>query len=172
MPTPVCCEAYLDIETTGLAPDECEITVIGIYRWSEDGDNFIQLVGRDICSQAILEALTGVTMIYTYNGSRFDLPYIKRVLGLNLTHVFNHCDLMHHCWQKGLRGGLKKVEQQLGVKRRLEGLNGYDAVRLWFRYTENDDEEALKTLLEYNKEDVINLHQVRTMLLTETLSVN
>ena len=164
--------AYLDIETTGLAPDDCEITVVGIYRWSEDGDEFIQLVGRDICPQTLLKALAGVGTIYTYNGSRFDLPYIERILGLNLSQNFDHCDLMYHCWQKGLRGGLKRVEQQLGVKRRLEGLNGYDAVRLWFRYVENDDEEALKILLEYNKEDVINLHQVRTMVLAEPVIEN
>ena len=172
MLTRIGCKAYLDIETTGLAPDECEITVIGIYRWSEDGDEFIQLVGRDISPEAVLEALAGAQTIYTYNGSRFDLPYIERILGLDLTRNFNHCDLMYHCWQKGLRGGLKKVEQQLGMKRRSEGLNGYDAVRLWFRYIENDDEEALRILLEYNKEDVINLHHVGNFVLAEPPAKN
>ena len=71
-------EAYLDIETTGLSPANCEITVIGIHICDGDETNFIQLVGRDITADNTLEALNGVEVIHTYNGSRFDLPFIHR----------------------------------------------------------------------------------------------
>jgi len=61
-------EAYLDIETSGLSPLFCEITVIGIHLCDGDDTKLIQLVGEDITVDNILEALTGVSIIYTYNG--------------------------------------------------------------------------------------------------------
>lgn len=70
-------EAYLDISTTGFSPWYCEITVVGIHLCNGDDSKFIQLVGEDITTDSILEALDGVDTIYTYNGSGFDLPFIN-----------------------------------------------------------------------------------------------
>lgn len=158
-------EAYLDIETTGLTPSGCEITVIGIHLWNSDDSRFIQLIGRDITERSILEALQGVSILYTYNGSRFDLPFIYSRLGVNLAKVFTHIDLMYHCWRKNLYGGLKSVEKQLGIERDLEGIDGYEAVKLWWRYVDNFDLDALNTLLQYNKEDVLNLRSLKEQLI-------
>ncbi len=154
-------EAYLDIETTGLTPSGCDITVVGIHICSNGDSRFVQLVGKDINSQSILEALQGVTFLYTYNGSRFDLPFIHQSLGVNLAEVCTHIDLMYHCWRKNLYGGLKSVEHKLGIQRSLTGINGYEAVKLWWRYVDSFDLDALNMLLQYNKEDVINLKAVR-----------
>jgi hypothetical protein len=157
-------EAYLDIETTGLSPADCEITVIGIHICHGDETNFIQLVGRDITADNTLEALNGVGVIHTYNGHRFDLPFIHRKLGINLEELFSHRDLMYDCWKNNLRGGFKAVECQLGIDRNLKGINGYDAVRLWWRYVDTFDLDALNTLLQYNKEDVLNLRALKEKL--------
>jgi hypothetical protein len=157
-------EAYLDIETTGLSPADCEITVIGIHICDGDETNFIQLVGRDITADNTLEALNGVGVIHTYNGHRFDLPFIHRKLGINLEELFSHRDLMYDCWKNNLRGGFKAVECQLGIDRNLKGINGYDAVRLWWRYVDAFDLDALNTLLQYNKEDVLNLRALKEKL--------
>jgi uncharacterized protein YprB with RNaseH-like and TPR domain len=158
-------EAYLDIETTGLTPSGCEITVIGIHLCRGDSTEFVQLVGRDITAAGILEALRDIDVLYTYNGSRFDLPFIHAQLGINLTKLFSHHDLMYDCWRNNLYGGLKGVERQLGIARNLPEVNGRDAVRLWWRYVDSFDLEALNTLLEYNKEDVLNLKILRDILL-------
>jgi len=158
-------EAYIDIETTGLAPSDCDITVIGINICSDGSSHFIQLVGEDITDRSILEALQGVNILYTYNGSRFDLPFIHCHLGINLAKLFTHIDLMYHCWRKNLYGGLKGVERQLGIKRRLAGIDGYEAVKLWWRYVNSLDMEALDTLLQYNKEDVVNLRSLKERLI-------
>jgi len=159
------CEAYLDIETTGLSPENCPITVIGIHRCEGDSEKFIQLVGDQITPEALLHALSGVNTLYTFNGERFDLPYIRARLGVDLVEQgFTHCDLMHRCHRKGLRGGLKKIEVILGIERNLPGVNGYAAVRLWWQYVNDYDEEALQTLLEYNKEDTINLKTLRYLV--------
>ena len=157
-------EAYLDIETTGLSPWDSEITVVGIHICNGEDTNFIQLVGKDITAQSILEALHGVQVLYSYNGSRFDLPFIYVKLGINLAKSFKHQDLMYDCWNKNLYGGFKGVERQLGIERKLTEVNGYEAIRLWWRYVDSFDLDALNTLLEYNKEDVLNLKKLKELL--------
>ena len=158
-------EAYLDIETTGLYFTYDEITVIGIYLTNRIDNRFVQLVGEEITVDNLQETLEGVSIIHTYNGSRFDLPFIYSRLGINLAKLFTHSDLMYHCWQKNLYGGLKSVERQLGIKRRLGEINGYEAVKLWWKYVNDYDEDALNTLLEYNREDVLNLKTLKEKLL-------
>jgi uncharacterized protein YprB with RNaseH-like and TPR domain len=162
--TPV--EAYLDIETTGLSPWESYITVIGFYICSGTRSESRQLVGMDITRVDVLNTLDGVDTIYTYNGSRFDLPFIHHHLGINLAEMFDHCDLMFHCWRNNLYGGLKAVERQLGIERELTEVNGHMAVSLWYRYLHLADTEALDTLLRYNMEDVVNMKTLKEILLT------
>lgn len=157
-------EAYLDIETTGLHPFHCDITVVGIYLTNGMEEKVIQLVGRKISGTSILETLEGVRNIYTYNGSRFDLPFIHARHGINLESRFSHCDLMHFCWRNNLYGGLKRVEERLGIERHLKEVNGFEAVRLWWRYVEYADLIALQKLLDYNKEDIVNLKILKDKL--------
>jgi hypothetical protein len=154
-------EAYLDIETTGLSPNYSKITVIGIHLVEDGNERFVQLIGDDITSESLLKTLEGVEIIHTYNGSRFDLPFIQAHLGVDLTKEFEHCDLMYDCWQNNLYGGLKRVEQTLGIPRKLTEINGLEAVRLWWRYVNDYDQDALKTLCEYNREDVVNLKTLK-----------
>ncbi len=69
-------EAYLDIETTGLSPQYHEITIVGIHLCDGADNRFAQLIGTDITTNSLLEALAGGRVTYTYNGKRFDLPLI------------------------------------------------------------------------------------------------
>jgi uncharacterized protein len=165
---PPAVEAYLDIETTGLYPTYNEITVVGIYITTGLEDRFIQLVGEKINGEAILNSLQEVSTLYTYNGSRFDLPFIYARHGVNLVSCFKHHDLMFSCWKNRLYAGLKKVEVCLGIERKLKDVNGYEAVRLWWRYINDYDQLALQKLLEYNKEDVVNLKILKDRLLAST----
>ena len=158
-------EAYLDIETTGLSAAHGEITVVGIYLCNGGDSRFLQMVGRDITADGVLGALEGVRTIYTYNGSRFDLPFIRTYLGVDLESLLAHRDLMYDCWRCRLYGGFKAVERQLGIPRKLKGVDGFEAVRLWWRYVDSFDLEALKKLLEYNREDVLNLKSLKERLL-------
>ena len=57
------------------------------------------------------------------------------------------------------------VEKQLGIERRLKDIDGYSAIRLWWRYIDHSDTDALATFLEYNKEDVLNLRVLKELLL-------
>src|SRR3972149_7844728 len=108
-----CVEAYLDIETTGLSPSDCMVTVVGLYICNGDDTRVIQLVGKDITRDSLADALEGVNMLHTYNGSRFDLPFLQGCVGIDLTRILPHRDLMFDCWKNNLYGGLKAVERQL-----------------------------------------------------------
>ena len=157
-------EAYLDIETTGLSPADCMITVVGMYICNGEDTRFIQLVGKDITINGLSDSLQGVNILHTYNGSRFDLPFIRHCIGIDLPKMFPHRDLMFDCWKNNLYGGLKSVERQLGIGRRLTVMDGFEAIRLWWKYVDSFDLEALNKLLEYNKEDVVNLKFLKAKL--------
>ena len=157
-------EAYLDIETTGLTAEYDSITVIGVYLADGGRFRFVQLVDEEVTRDNLLEALRGVDVIYTYNGSRFDLPFIDWALGVDLSRNFKHHDLMLDCWKCNLYGGFKAVEVQLGINRQLRNIHGADAVRLWWRYQNDNDRDALAILLKYNEEDVVNLKALKEKL--------
>lgn len=146
---------YLDIETDGGQSGD-SITTIGMY----DGVQYTCLVkGSDL--ENFRDAISKYSMIVTFFGSGFDLPMLnKRFRGLDLDQI--HIDLCPTLRQVGLRGGLKKIEKQLGIGRsdETDGLNGLDAVRLWRRYDRFGDDAALETLIAYNREDVVNLEHL------------
>ncbi len=157
-------DAYLDIETTGLYAECCAITVVGILVVEHQKELVFQYVEHDITEDNITQALQGVSVLHTYNGTRFDLPFIKQRLGLDLERAYRHCDVMSLCHRRQLYGGLKAVERTLCIPRRHAGIDGYQAVRLWWRYKNYYDTDALKTLLEYNLEDIANLRLVKQKL--------
>ena len=155
--------AYLDIETTGLSLLRDTITVVGIGVECRGTFKVDQAIHPHVNRQWISDSLRGVDTLYTYNGSCFDLPFITVRTGLDLTRYVRHRDLKFACWTKGLFGGLKAVERVLGIPR-VQDIGGRDAVRLWNDYMAHSDNAALKTLLDYNKEDVVNLKALRERL--------
>ena len=150
-------KAYLDIETSFGG----EITIIGVFCPPE---RMIQLVGDEANWTNLWNALDGVSQILTYNGNRFDLPVIKRILKLDLHKYFECRDLMYDCWEKNLYGGLKRVEEQLDIERSSKGVDGMEAMRLWERFRLFGDEKALQLLLTYNREDAVNLYHLESCL--------
>lgn len=158
------CRAYLDIETTGLSRYDFELTVIGIGLEKGTEIQIIQLMEDDLYEQRLMKVLECADEIYTYNGSRFDLPFIRTQLGVDLSQCFEHRDLMYDCWRYDLKGGLKVVERKLGIERQLKGVDGYVAVQLWWDYVNNGNFDSLQMLLAYNAEDVVNLRVLRKKL--------
>ena len=143
-------KAYLDIETSY----EGDITIVGIFRPPE---NLVQIVHPEVNRRSLLDALYGADEIVTYWGHRFDLPVIRQRLRVNLRRRFASRDLADDCHRYGLYGGLKAVEQALGIGRETSGLSGVDAMNLWARWLAGD-RAALRVLLKYNEEDVVNLY--------------
>ena len=156
-------DAYLDIETTGLSPRWDTITVVGIYRPSLD-DAPQQLICPDITREKVEALLRDVRVLYTYNGKQFDARFLQSQLQVEFPASLVHKDLMYDCWGRRLYGGLKAVERHLEINRTLQGVSGLQAVELWWRYARRGDTAALATLLEYNREDVLNLKVLRERL--------
>ncbi len=150
-------DAYLDIETTWSRT----ISVIGVYRPDR---GTIQLIGAGVSDINLYAALAGVRTIWTFNGACFDLPVIKRALGADLRSEFAHRDLLRDCRRRQLRGGLKVVEQKLGIVRSTAGIDGRAALRLWQAYDTYGDVHARDLLLRYNRDDVIHLPHLRAHL--------
>jgi uncharacterized protein YprB with RNaseH-like and TPR domain len=150
-------KAYLDIETSFGG----EITIVGVFC---PPDRIIQLVGDEVNWTNLWNALEGVSEILTYNGARFDLPVIRRGVKLDLNRYFECRDLMYACWDRNLYGGLKKVEEHLGIERASKGIDGMEAMRLWERYRLYGDEISLQTLLRYNCDDIVNLYHLENLL--------
>ena len=140
---------YLDIETSF----DGDITLVGLLRANGP---LIQLVGCAITRDAVESALHGLDTLCTFNGEGFDLPVMRRALGIGLLERYRSLDLSLECRRIGIRGGLKKIENGMQIPRLLRGVNGYDAMLLWERW-EKGERAALETLLEYNADDVINL---------------
>ena len=158
------CYGYLDIETTGFSAHGCELTVVGVGTVRGTEQRFAQLYGNQIHDDRLLELLAGVDEIYTFNGSRFDLPFIRSAMALDLRKQFAHTDLMYPCHRQNLKGGLKAVEMRLGIGRSLPDMDGYMAVQLWWDYVNRNNFRSLQMLLDYNREDVMNLHTLRERL--------
>jgi uncharacterized protein YprB with RNaseH-like and TPR domain len=143
---------FLDIETSGGFPETEEITVIGLF----DGRTVRTFInGRNL--EAFEEALSAYSVMVTFNGSCFDLPFLKKEFrGITFPPV--HIDLRFLLKRLGLGGGLKRVEERLGLVRDplVRGLDGWDAVRLWREYC-GGRAEALERLILYNTMDIVHL---------------
>jgi uncharacterized protein len=143
---------FLDIETSGEYPGFDEITVIGLY----DGQKVQTFInGRNL--EDFEQALAAFPLVITFNGACFDLPFIQRWF----RHIVlppAHIDLRFVLKKLGLRGGLKSIEEQVGLFRdpAVAGLNGFDAVLLWKDY-QWGDESALERLVLYNTMDIVQL---------------
>ena len=145
---------YLDIETDGgMGADS--ITCVGLY----DGQAFRCLIaGEDL--GLFPDIISHYSMIVTFFGSGFDLPMLRRAFPqFHQDHI--HLDLCPTLKRLGYRGGLKKIEKQMGIARGddTDGLDGKDAIRLW-RMHQRGDRRALDTLIAYNQEDVVNMERL------------
>jgi hypothetical protein len=150
--------AYLDIETNGMAYGDSTITVIGVH---DGATPRVYVQGHNL--QQFARDIEEFTLLVTYNGKQFDLPVIRRELGVPLQQA--HIDLRYPLAALGYKGGLKKIERSVGLEREgpLSLLDGWCAVLLW-QYHQQGVPGALETLLRYNLEDVVHLPALLTLV--------
>lgn len=147
---------YFDIETDG---SKTQVpTVVSLF----DAEGLhVYIQGRNM--DALPEGLAKRRLWVTFNGSCFDVPVLKEYFGAkNFPVPEAHIDLRFVTRRLGMGGGLKEIEDTLGVGRppHLKGVNGYDAVLLWRAYLRRGDVEALRYLVEYNLYDSFQLRSL------------
>ncbi len=155
--------AFLDIETTGLDGARDHVTTIVLY----DGQRVYSFVhGRNL--EDFPACVARYDLLVTYNGKTFDLPFLRRSMGIPLQQA--HIDLRYVLASLGYSGGLKGCERALGLERGdLADVDGFFAVLLWNDYRRRGDERTLQTLLAYNAADVLNLAAILPMAVNAKL---
>lgn len=146
---------YFDIETDGR--QEQAPTVVGLF---DDGGLRVFIQGRNM--DELPEAMAERRLWVTFNGSVFDVPVLRDYFGKRFPTPDAHIDLRFVCRRLGMGGGLKELEDKLGLGRppHMKGVNGWDAVLLWRAYLANGDVEALRFLVEYNLYDSFQLRSL------------
>ena len=146
---------YLDIETTGLSTVFDTITMVGLY----DGRKYQLFVDGENLNE-LPKHLQKYSVVVTFNGSGFDLRFLKLAFP-DLVVPPIHIDLRWVTRKLGMRGGLKSIEESLGLRRpaEVEDLTGYDATVLWAKHLRGD-KRALESLIQYNTEDVVHLKAI------------
>lgn len=142
--------SFFDIETDGY---NNRITTIACFHKGEI-HQFVKYKNLD----QFLDLLDDVELMVSFNGTSFDVPVLLR--NFHITEFpAPHIDLRWIFYHEGFKGGLKKIEQDLGIQRPkdLEGVDGMEAINLWYRWNEWKDKEALEKLVKYCSADVISL---------------
>ena len=158
---------FLDIETTGTAPDEGDVTMVGLY---SAGRMTTLIRNESLTGQRLADELDQYDLIVTFFGSAFDLPFLKaKYPRLQLDQP--HFDLCFAARRLGYHGGLKQIETTLGITRHasVQGMDGWEAVRLWYQW-QAGDEQALSRLVTYNAADTRNLEPLAEHLYRELMA--
>ncbi len=149
---------FFDIETTGLDERRDRVTTVSFHR---AGETTTLVAGEDLSADRIRKQFADASLLATFNGARFDVPFLEASFDVDVDTP--HLDLMYPCKRVGLSGGLKPIERRLGIDRDRPDISGRDAVRLWHEY-ERGDQEALDTLVSYNREDTENLRTLADVI--------
>lgn len=154
--------AFLDIETTGLSPHQGIVTVVGVH-----GAGSFRSFVADEDLEEMPAYLRRFEVLVTFNGSMFDVPFLEATFPAWVPPPA-HIDLRFLLRRLGYSGGLKRIEQQLGLGDRsgVEGVHGLDAVRLWEEYRRGR-RESLDRLVRYNRADTVNLEPLLNFAVRE-----
>lgn len=150
--------ACLDIETNGFMPGSGGFaTVVGLY----DGFEYKCFVKDEtLTAENLKREFSKYKYIITFYGTGFDIPFLMRSMP-NLKFNIPHFDLCFGARKLGFKGGLKKLEVHLGIKRHeaVKNFDGYDAIKLW-ESARRGSSDALELLKVYNREDTVNLYGI------------
>ena len=156
--------AFFDIEADG----EHVPTIVGVM--DRQG---VATFRRGHSLQQLPERLAKSPLWVTFNGSVFDVPALEKNFEV-FPKPLVHLDLRFLIRHAKLKGGLKGVEDSIGLGRppHLKGVRGLDAIRLWREWNATRDLTALRILVEYNLYDAINLRSVLEWTLWRIADLN
>ncbi len=170
----------LDIETTGLSPEKSEAILIGLL--TEKGGVFTltQILADSPEEEPLillksLELLTPLDGLISFNGDRFDIPFLKKRCKKHLISLANfpsysfdlYKPVRYHSDLKSMLPNLKQktLENYMGYwQHRTDEISGSESVLLYYDYVASGDFDAYKKVLLHNRDDVINLYRLLNIL--------
>lgn len=175
---------FFDIETTGLRSLSCYIYLIGCLTETGDGLRFRQWFAENADEESEIirlfcEAIEPDTVLVHYNGNTFDIPFLQERIRLHKMHLSvpkkeETLDLFRHLSHTQKLFGLINRKQPT-----LEKVVGYDrtdpydgATLIGFyseyvgrcRFDKTRAEELLAALLLHNRDDILGLSQLPSLL--------
>lgn len=168
---------FLDIETTGLKASHSKLYMIGIAFY-KDGTWFIeQRMTEDSSEESSLllwlsERLLAFTHILTFNGNRFDLPFLierarrydvslpldllESVDIYKLIKPFKELLVLPDCRQK-------TIEEFLGINR-VDKYSGGELIQIYQSYELSHNKEMLDLLLLHNFDDMQGMLHILSII--------
>lgn len=166
-------DLFVDIETTGLSSKRNKIYLIGLGKFNiEDSTISVRqlFAEEEKEEEAILKAfqkeLEGTASIITFNGNRFDLPFLRdrlqafgldpgpleRILKKDLYLDFKPAKKYYNL--PSLRQ--KSIEAFLGIQREDEK-SGKELIPIYHAYERTRSSDLSELLLLHNKDDVLGM---------------
>jgi len=159
---------FLDIESTGLWPGQ-PLFLIGLLYWNGREMEVQQFFARHYSEEkALLEAvhrrLKAFRVIATFNGKRFDIPYMEgRSVEHRLFHRYHHfqVDLLHHA-RRHFSPVLPDCrlatleERVLGVVRKGD-IPGHLIPETYHRFIRTRDPGLILPVINHNKTDLLSM---------------
>lgn len=163
---------FMDIETTGLSSNR-PVILIGVAEINNKYITTHLYQARNYQEEpAIIEAylshLNQSSIHITYNGSTFDIPFIKtrakyyrmpneKVNLMNLTH-FDLIKFTRALWKNKLPNcKLTTIEKYLNIKRDEDDVNGAYIADYYNTYLKENNIGPLIPIIKHNQQDIISL---------------
>jgi len=169
---------FMDIETLGL--DGVPLILIGVARAFKGKVETVQYLLRDLGEEkAVLESFISLvdeeTLMVSFNGRRFDAPFIKRRLKhhhMDLDLPEDHLDLLYPSrskWKSDLPNcQLQTLEKYLFGIERIDDVPGYLVPEFYKTYLKEGNIGPLIPIIEHNREDVITLIRLLSLIQKES----
>ncbi|HJX05193.1 MAG TPA: ribonuclease H-like domain-containing protein [Candidatus Nanoarchaeia archaeon] len=136
------------------------ISIIGVYKPKEGEIEYTAYV-KDInlTAESLKKAFAGCKLLITFNGMSYDVPEIKKQFLGAIPDNMPVIDLYLLAKSMNMDGGLKILEKTFNIFRKEEVENKRRiSTKYWKKYEATGNEKVLETLIEYNRQDTINLY--------------
>lgn len=169
---------FFDIETTGFAPKNTTLYLIGALWFDEDTIKIQQWFNEDGYSEKEILATFDIfsrnfTHLVHFNGLGFDLPYLKQkaellevpfVADQNLSQIDIYKEIRSYQKIFGI-DNMKQIsiEQYLGIKRQ-DNYSGKELIHMYQKYVAKPDQKTEELLLLHNHDDLLGMPQISKIL--------
>jgi len=154
---------FFDIETTGLDEHRDRVTTVSFHR---DGETTTLVAGEDLTAERLREQFADASLLATFNGARFDVPFLETAFDIEIDTP--HLDLMYPLQADRTLWRAEADREGNRDRARPPGPLGPGRRPALAREYERGDDDALDTLVSYNREDTKNLRTLADTV-TETL---